>query len=384
MLSAVFRVGRRRVWRAVAHVAHRDIALALGLLPLLLVGLASLLTFVLGPSTSTRAVHSVSPPPLHSPWKGVRFGGTWVRTRLTLQTNVLLVDPHRTHLLWAGTAQGVWLSPDGGATWQRAGRGLDRHAILALAVMPASRTIVAGGDNGGVYVGAARRGRDWRWQRISPLLGSDHPIFSLAVAPAGGGGTMFAGTFGTLYRGVHMGSGWRWRAVAHTGDAAITSIIWAPWDVHRAYASVFGTRPPVLVSDDDGRTWHPDTRGLPSALPTQALLALTTGARQIVLSTMGDGVWLRSATGRWRDISAGLPARHAMPLVAAPESTEMLYAGTMGFGVYARQGAGPWRRLGSGLNGGAYTVLALAMTAGSQPTLLAGTALGLFRYAPPA
>jgi hypothetical protein len=194
---------------------------------------------------------------------------------------------------------------------------------------------------------------------------------------------MLAGTFGALYRGGRMGSGWTWQAVAHTGDAAITSIIWVPWDVHRAYAAVFGTRPPVLVSDDDGRTWHPDTRGLPSALPTQALLALATGARQIILSTMGDGVWLRAATGRWRDVSAGLPARHAMPLIAAPGKQVALYAGTMGFGVYARQGAGPWRRLGRGLSGGAYTVLALAMPSGSHPTLLAGTALGLFRYAPP-
>jgi hypothetical protein len=113
------------------------------------------------------------------------------------------------------------------------------------------------------------------------------------------------------------------------------------------------------------------------------LLALATGARQIILSPMGDGVWLRAATGQWRDVSAGLPARHAMPLVAAPGRQVALYAGTMGFGVYARQGAGPWRRLGRGLSGGAYTVLALAMTPGSHPTLLAGTALGLFRYAPP-
>jgi hypothetical protein len=111
--------------------------------------------------------------------------------------------------------------------------------------------------------------------------------------------------------------------------------------VHRAYASVFGTWPPVLLSRDDGRTWHPDTAGLPSALPTQALLALASGARQVMLSTMGDGVWLRSATGQWHDVSAGLPARHAMPLVAAPgRSGVALYAGTMGFGVYARQGAG--------------------------------------------
>jgi hypothetical protein len=55
----------------------------------------------------------------------------------------------------------------------------------------------------------------------------------------------------------------------------------------------------------------------------------------------------------------------------------------MGFGVYARRGTGSWQQLGRGLSGGAYTVLALAMTSSSHPTLLAGTALGLFRYAPP-
>jgi hypothetical protein len=382
LMAAVSKVSRGRVWRL---VVPGGLAFALGLLPLLLVGLASFVTFVLGPGTRTRAVHSASPPPAHSRWQGLPSGGTWVRTRLTLPTNALLEDPHQAGLVWAGTAQGVWLSPDGGATWQRAGRGLDGHAILALAATPASDTIVAGGDNGAVYVGAARGGKDGRWQRISPVLGPDHPIFSLAaVTPAGGGGTVLAGTFGALYRGVRVGSGWTWRAVAHTGEAAITSIIWAPWDAHRAYAAVFGTWPPVLGSHDDGRTWRPDTSGLPSELPTQTLLALATGARQIILSTMGDGVWLQSAAGRWHDVSAGLPARHAMPLVAVPKSREvLLYAGTMGFGVYARQGAGPWRLLGRGLSGGAYTVLALSMTSGSHPALLAGTALGLFRYVPP-
>jgi hypothetical protein len=54
----------------------------------------------------------------------------------------------------------------------------------------------------------------------------------------------------------------------------------------------------------------------------------------------------------------------------------------MGFGVYARQGAGPWQRRRRSLSGGAFTVLALAMTSASHPPL-AGTALGPFRYAPP-
>ncbi|HKC76424.1 MAG TPA: hypothetical protein VKF37_19815 [Chloroflexota bacterium] len=55
MMTAVFRAGC--VWRA---VMHGDVALAL--LPLLRVGLAALLTFVLGTGTSGHVLHSASPP----------------------------------------------------------------------------------------------------------------------------------------------------------------------------------------------------------------------------------------------------------------------------------------------------------------------------------
>lgn len=73
-----------------------------------------------------------------------------------------------------------------------------------------------------------------------------------------------------------------------------------------------------------------------------------------------------------------------MSLVSgAADGSGPLYAGTMGNGVYVRDGTSPWRRLGHGLNGGAYTVLALARVAGPHPALLAGTARGVFRYAPP-
>ncbi len=99
---------------------------------------------------------------------------------------------------------------------------------------------------------------------------------------------------------------------------------------------------------------------------------------------MGGGVWERAAGGTWHEISAGLPARHAMALVALPGSgTRMLYAGTMGDGVYVKQAAVPWRSLGHGLLGTENTILSLAVVSGSPPGLLAGTALGVYRYAPP-
>ena len=89
---------------------------------------------------------------------------------------------------------------------------------------------------------------------------------------------------------------------------------------------------------------------------------------------------MRSSTGMWRDISTGLPQRHAMPLIASTRYPESFYAGTMGHGVYAQWGGAAWQHLGRGLSGVDGIVLTLAETVGPSPVLLAGTASGLFRY----
>lgn len=318
-----------------------------------------------------------------SRWEGLPPGGAWAPTGLTVATNALLNDPYRAATIFAGTGDGLWLSPDDGVTWRRDGNGLDGAAVLALSATPSTGTIIAGADNGAVYASTARRGSDRRWSRISPRLGPDHPIFSVSFSPRAGQ-TVLAGTFGALYRGSHSGGRWAWQQVVRTEDAAITSIVWAPWAAHLAFASVFAGSPSVLVSYDDGRTWHPDTEGLPPTLPTSTLRAFVDRAPRVILSTMGGGVWLRSTAGTWRDISAGLPAHHAMDFIVVPGTRgAVLYAGTMGFGVYVKQETRPWRRLSRGLNDVSHTILSLAMTSGPRPWLLAATARGVFRYVPP-
>jgi photosystem II stability/assembly factor-like uncharacterized protein len=215
-----------------------------------------------------------------------------------------------------------------------------------------------------------------RWQRIgSPSSGG--AIFAVA-APAASHGLVLAGSFSGIYRGTFDGSTWRWRLVARTGDSAVTAITWSPWNPHQVFASVFGTSPPVLASNDDGRSWHPYAAGLPSTLPTEALLPMPSDSG-VMLTTMGGGVWLTHATGRWRDVSAGLPERHAMASTGDPAAGTQ-FAGTMGYGVYGSQVPNTWRRLGRGLSGTEYTVLSMALTNGPDPQLLAGTARGLFRF----
>jgi len=315
--------------------------------------------------------------PTTSP-RALPFGGTWVRTALTLQTDALLSDPRQPNLLWAGTLDGVWLSPNGGTTWQRTGVGLRGVAILALASTPTGDMIVAGGGDGGVYASVAGCGRTLRWRPLGLHLGSNYPIFAVAVSPTGH--VVLAGTVGALYRGASATKGWRWQRVEGTDNDAITSILWTTWDAHLAFASIFSHHPSVLATHDGGKTWHPERR-LPSDLPSVALHAL--GGRQVVLSTMGKGVWERSMAGSWHDITAGLPASHAMAMAVPRGINNLLYAGTMGFGAYAKRGVAPWRRLGPGLQGGQYTVLAMILAPGPPQVLLAGTAEGLYRYVPP-
>ncbi len=350
--------------------------------PRVLLGVVALVVLVWAGSAAARPA-SPRPTPGRPtpprPWVGPVATGAWMPTDLTLQTNALLADATHPAALFAATDDGVWRSGDGGRRWQRAGSGLRGATIMTLAAAPGGGALFAGAADGTVSL--KRTHGDGAWRRVSPSLGVN-PIYSLTVSPDGRE-TLLAGTVGGLYRGTRTGSGWRWQQVARTGDAAVTSIVWAPSKPRTGigFASVFGVSPPVLMTRDGGWTWRAAVAGLPSVLPTQTLLALSAPHPRLILTTMGGGVWEQEATSPWRDISAGLPERHAMALVALPRSGRpVLYGGTMGDGVYVKQGDAAWQRLGHGLTGVDNTILALAATAGSPHALLAGTVSGVFRY----
>ena len=314
----------------------------------------------------------------HAPERGAALplDGRWVPSSLTLSVNTLLADPGWPTMLLAGTADGVWRSGDGGALWHRDAASPGDN-VYALAASSGAQTLLAGASDGRVYARSGAAGGGWR--PISPILRA-YPVFSLAVAPDGH--SAIAGTTGALYRGQQTGNAWQWRPVHASSGAAITSIVWTPWDPRLVFATIFDAAPPVLASRDGGRVWRPDAAGLPPTLPTQSLHAGGPVAREIVLSTMGGGVWLRAPEGGWHDISAGLPRRHAMPLAGDPGGAGTLFAGTMGAGVYARQEQANWRPLGYGLQGSSALILSILAPSATHPFLLAGTAQGLFRYLP--
>ncbi|HWE63718.1 MAG TPA: hypothetical protein VHB98_18545 [Chloroflexota bacterium] len=323
------------------------------------------------------------------------LNGRWVPTPLQDQITALLHEPGQPSVLLAAATSGVWRSADAGATWQPDGTGVRNNPVFVLADTATSQDVWAGSFDGSVYVRESAAGQQAAWRRISPVLLTNPqigaiPVYSLAVSPQQGH-PLLTGSLGAIFRAEPSANGrtwrwqrvWRWQPPAHSnlGDGAITSLVVAPWNAQIVFASVFQATPSVLISHDGGHSWAPDPSGPPAILPSQDLIAGDQQARQVFLTTMGGGVWQREADGRWQDISAGLPQRHAMPLLATgPAASGVLYAGTMGLGVYEKQQSAPWRHLGQGLNSSATIVMSLAETPGPHPLLLAGTTHGVYRY----
>jgi photosystem II stability/assembly factor-like uncharacterized protein len=298
--------------------------------------------------------------------------GRWVPTTLKGEVYALLQTAPPSVSLYAGTTSGLRASTDGGRSWSAEQGGLGKMSILALAATSDRRTVYAGTDRGAIYQRLPGGATAWRLIG-SPTKGS--AIFDLSVAP-GDARTVLAGTIGGIYRGMAQDGTWTWDRVVSTGDSSVTSIAWAPWDRRTAFASVFGTSPAVLTSSDVGRSWTASTLGLPSTLPSETLLAIP-ASNSMMLSTMGAGVWLMTSGSAWRDVSAGLPEHHAMPITG---DGSVQFAGTMGYGIFARQDDSSWRRLGKELADGEHIVLSVLLTRGPSQVLLAGTANGLFSY----
>ena len=154
-------------------------------------------------------------------------GGASFTTRRTgLATSYvgpIVFDPAAPPRVYAGTAQGVLRSDDGGANWTPA--GLDQFTIDQLAIDPTNGALYAGTDYGGGLFRSTDQGASWK-SLNSGLPGiTGTALESIAVDPSGSG-TVY------VYAGFH-------------GTGA-------------------GFDQPLFRVTDDGATWTPIGKGLPS------------------------------------------------------------------------------------------------------------------------
>lgn len=201
----------------------------------------------------------------------------------------------RREAVFAGTADGVYYSPNGGRAWKPG--GLNQHAILSLAISPnfdQDCTLLAGAEDG--LFRSQDAGKTW-----APVdLGLSPPptVNALWFSPDG------CAWIGTSEHGVWRSSdcGACWTAL----EGSPRSVLSLGGSVGRIYAGTFDQG--LYFSSDNGASWQPDA-GLSArrfqwlvALPRALQPSLSAGPSFLAGGAL-EGLWLAGDGGRrWQPL----------------------------------------------------------------------------------
>ncbi|MDY7040719.1 MAG: hypothetical protein SVX38_07640 [Chloroflexota bacterium] len=327
--------------------------------------------------------------------KSTDGGGTWTQVNDglgNLYVGTLFMHPENPGVLLAGTgnnqyyaANGVYLSTDGGDSWQRT---LREDNINTVEFATSDPDIAYAGSAGAIY-----RSEDGghTWQRVSggedgwgpPGVRAGFPI-DFQVDPRDPN-RIFANEYGGgNFLSADGGRTWTVASAGYTG-AQVRDVTVAPAG-GRVYAAA---RSGLFASDDGGSTWI----GLntPPAFSMEWYVVATdpTAPQHLLAANNWNGVLLQSHDGgqKWRSVShrpADIMSWRA--IVFAPSDPATVYAGTSAFysagtfddrmaagGVYvSHDGGDTWRAASDNLSQDA-NVTALAVDPHNAQIVYAAT-----------
>lgn len=281
----------------------------------------------------------------------------------------LALAPGDSRSLAAGTPDGVFLSRDGGRTWQRitAEQGSDLHDVASLAFDAEDANVLYAGtrhlawktENGGAL-----------WRKIHDGMVDDSHVMTMSPNPF-----VRDDVFATACTGIYH---------SHDGGATWKRLGGIPDSSRRTRAFrrsatdpdllLAGTTKGLWISEDGGERWRCATT---QDLVVNAVVLEPDGT--ILLGTEEEGVLRSGDEGRsWSASNDGFAERFVTSVAFADGR---VFAGTLDArpqgGVFvASDVRGPWRRLGGGLAG--RQVLSLAV---QGDRVFAGTDAGTFARA---
>ena len=265
-------------------------------------------------------------------------GESWLALNQGLpnrQVFSLLLDPRQAGNLYLGTDEGVFHSTDQAVTWRSLSPILDKRNIRALAADPQDSELLYAATDKGVF-----SGKKGRWRRLSVGIRHDD-VRGLGVDPKG---TVYAGTFGGVYKKETSQN--RWREVGEgLTDKRIRAVVIDSLTSGIVYAGTATSG--VFKTTNGGEIWQEFNRGL---LNSTVLSLLRVPERQSLYVGTVDGIFeSQSGTNQWRSIGPELPFT-VSAITYDPTQPQRLYAGSGGR-LYKSDDAGKkWQEVSHRIN----------------------------------
>lgn len=228
-------------------------------------------------------------------YKSIDEGKTWTAQNSGLTNSDIRAIASAPGLIVAGTAQGVFYTSDGAATWKSL--GLSGLSIAALGLLPKTNgvTIFAGADNGsglGAYLAEAQD-LSGTWTISKGGFPGDAIVAALAVGSAPSGGTappVLAGTSQGLFRSDDGGA--TWSGVGGLPSSDFNLAIFNPANPDQIYVGSDADQGNggLFRSLDRGASWSPLGSGLPPKPRVTAIGLEPTNPIEVLAATWNPTV----------------------------------------------------------------------------------------------
>jgi photosystem II stability/assembly factor-like uncharacterized protein len=272
------------------------------------------------------------------------------------------VDPRDPDRIFANNyGGGNFLSTDSGHTWTVASKGYTGAQVRDIAVDPTAAGRVFAAARSGLFV-STDGGDDWVGLSYPPAASLEWYV--VAVDPTDPQHVLAANNWNGVILQSHDG-GRVWRPVSQRPDESISwrAIAFAPSDPATVYAGTsaffsagtFDDRMSaggIYVSRDGGATWTPanDARSQDANVTN---LMVDPYDPQVVYAATGNHGLLKTTDGgqSWTAINQGLPEPRALSVVLHPVDAGIVYAGLGTAGLYrSPDGGATWQPSAAGLN----------------------------------
>ena len=267
-------------------------------------------------------------------------GATWEHKGWRDQIKVFYAEAGADGTLWSACGNGVLRSTDGGVTWKIT-TDWEVTEVLKVKVDPHDPQVVYAATAYGIFK-TSDNGKSWQAKN----RGLDNTFVSDLVIDRANTARLLAATEGGIYISTHKGESW---APAALHGKGVRTIVQDPLRAKRFWA---GTEDDgVFFSDKKGERWQPANHSAP--LTTVYAIAIDPkNSNLILLGTHEGGVYRSTDGGKiWKPCNNGLQNTVVHALAILPSNAQIIFAGTINGGLYRSVNGGESWEFNSQPNG---------------------------------